>query len=169
MLSADSIANAARNAAGQYFRLVLVIAPENSEKPNLLKQLHDLLGATSIKIGAEISQRLLEMTERQRTLRLPRLLDDVLVPYPLEQVVILDNIEILFDLSLALNPLSMLQKLSRNRTIIAFWDGAMSRAICLANRTGTTPNDGWLTYAIPGHPEYRRYPAQDILIVQPGP
>ncbi len=153
MLSAEAVNDAVRAAANQYFRLVLIISQDNSTKPVLLKELQDILEVVSIKIGAEISQRLLEMTERQRALRLSYLLDEILAPYPLDQVIVLDNIEILFDRSLASNPLSLLQKISRNRTVIVVWSGSLQ--------------DGWLTYAVPGHPEYKRYPVQDVIIVQP--
>lgn len=154
MLSADIVIDAVKNASKQYSRLVLVTSPENSVKPTLVKELHEMLDVSPIKIGAEISQRLLEMTDRQRALRVSNLFTEILESYPTDQVIILENIEILFDHSLALNPLNLLQKISRNRTVIVVWSGSLQ--------------DGWLTYAVPGHPEYKRYPVQDVIIVQPG-
>ena len=62
-------------------------------------------------------------------------------------VVALDNIELLFDPALHQDPLVCLQGLSRNKTLIAAWGG---------NYVG-----GVLTYAEPGHPEYRRYERPD--------
>jgi hypothetical protein len=66
-------------------------------------------------------------------------------------VVLIDNIEILFEVSLKQDPLRLLQQISRNRTVVATWNGTIA--------------GGYLTYAATNHPEYRRYPAHDLLIV----
>jgi predicted ABC-type ATPase len=152
MFTVDSVVVAAAEAAQHYYRLVVVAGPKGAGKTVVLKQAHGLLNSAWVNLGLELSQQLLEMTERQRTLRLQRTLDDILMPYPLDQIVIFDNTEILFDRTLAQNPLSLLQSLSRNRTLIVSWSGAV--------------DNGWLIYAAPGHPEYQRYPAQGLLIVR---
>ncbi|MBU0482850.1 MAG: BREX-3 system P-loop-containing protein BrxF, partial [Proteobacteria bacterium] len=51
------------------------------------------------------------------------------------------------------DPLRLLQGLSRNKTVVASWNGAII--------------DGFLTYAEPAHPEYRRYPVHDFLVTNP--
>ncbi len=84
---------------------------------------------------------MLDLTERERGLRLPDLLDEVVGRN--DPLVLLDNIEILFDASFEQDPLRLLQGVSRNRTIVAIWNG-------------TLQND-YLSYAAPEHPEYRRY------------
>jgi hypothetical protein len=71
-------------------------------------------------------------------------------------VVLLDNLEILFDLHLKQNPLGCLQGLSRNRTIVAAWNGTIA---------GAEPPLATLIYATPGHPEYRSYPVGETLII----
>jgi len=38
-------------------------------------------------------------------------------------VVLLDNVEVLFDVSLKQDPLRLLQGLSRNKTVVAAWSG----------------------------------------------
>ena len=53
---------------------------------------------------------------------------------------------------LAQDPLKLLQSLSRNRTVVAAWPG---------NFDGVS-----LTYAEPGHPEARRYPTPQAMIVK---
>jgi len=95
---------------------------------------------------------MLDLTERQRTLQLPRLLAEILTLSTTE-VILLDNIEILFDVSLKQDPLRLLQGLSRNKTLVVAWSGSI--------------NKGHMIYATPDHPEYRRYPIQDFLIVKP--
>jgi hypothetical protein len=54
--------------------------------------------------------------------------------------IILDNLGILFDRSLSLRPLKILQELAKNRAIVAVWQGQV---------VGSK-----LIYAEPNHPEY---------------
>jgi hypothetical protein len=69
-------------------------------------------------------------------------------------VVLLDNIELLFAEELAQDPLRLLQSLSRNRAIVAAWPGGFDGAC--------------LTYAEHGHPEARRYQTPQAVIVNAG-
>ena len=95
---------------------------------------------------------MLDLTERQRALQLPRLLSEI-VNASQSEVILLDNIEVLFDVSLKQDPLRLLQGLSRNKTVVAAWSGSI---------------DGeHMVYATPDHPEYRRYPLRDFLVVNP--
>ena len=66
-------------------------------------------------------------------------------------MLILDNLEILFDSSLQLDPLRLLQLVSRNQTVVASWSGML--------------NESLLTYAEPDHPEYKLYRDVDVLVV----
>jgi hypothetical protein len=107
-----------------------------------------------VNVNLEISKRLLELTVRQRALQVAQLLDDILHEID-SDVVLLDNVEILFDQSLQQDPLRLLQGLSRNRTIAAAWNGEI--------------RENLLVYGAPGHPEYRRYAAKDCLTVSVTP
>jgi hypothetical protein len=69
-------------------------------------------------------------------------------------VILLDNIEILFDVSLRQDPLRILQGFSRNKTVVAAWDGSI--------------DNEYIIYATPDHPEYRRYRFRDFLVVGAG-
>lgn len=85
-------------------------------------------------------------------MQLPRLLREVINDTDGE-VVLFDNIEILFDVSLKQDPLRLLQGLSRNKTVVAAWNGSI---------------DGdHMIYAVPDHPEYRRYMVRDFLVASP--
>jgi hypothetical protein len=107
-----------------------------------------------VNVNLELSRRMLDLTERQRALQLPRLLSKV-VNATESDVILLDNIEVLFDVSLKQDPLRLLQGLSRNKTVVAAWSGTI---------------DGeHLVYGTPEHPEYRRYSSRDVLVVQPEP
>ena len=94
----------------------------------------------------------LDPSERQRAVQLPRLLAEFVV-ISAADVVLLDNVEVLFDVSLKQDPLRLLQGLSRNKTVVAAWSGSI---------------DGeHMVYATPDHPEYKRYPLRDFLVVNP--
>ena len=95
---------------------------------------------------------MLDLSVRQRALQLPRLLGEI-VGEATRELVLLDNIEILFDVHLKQDPLRLLQGLSRNKTVVAAWNGSIV--------------DGHMTYAVPDHPEYRRYPIRDFLVASP--
>jgi len=137
-----------------YHRLMIVVAPTGSGKTRTLQEIHQQISAPLINVNLELSRRMLDLTERQRALQLPRLLGEI-VNDTEGDIALLDNIEILFDVALKQDPLRLLQGLSRNKTIVVNWNGS-------------TEND-FLTYAVPGHPEYRRYPSRggDLLIVAP--
>jgi len=113
---------------------------------------HERTAAPLVNVNLELSRRMLDLTERQRTLQLPRLLAEI-VGASAADVVLLDNLEVLFDVSLKQDPLRLLQGLSRNQTVVAAWSGS---------------TDGeHMIYATPDHPEYRRYPLRDFLVVNP--
>jgi len=149
---ADKVIHRIGQAAQQYHRLVLLVAPAGSGKTAALGEVHGRTAAPLVNVNLELSRRMLDLTERQRALQLPRLLAEI-VGGSAADVVLLDNIEVLFDVSLKQDPLRLLQGLSRNRTVVAAWNGSI---------------DGeHMVYATPDHPEYRRYPLRDFLAVKP--
>jgi len=131
---------------------------------------------------------MLDLTERQRAVQLPRLLAEIAdasnAGLPALQnkaaqkasVVLLDNIELLFDVSLKQDPLRLLQGLSRNTTVVAAWSGEIRVEGQGLGTESPTPDDSslitqssslYLVYATPDHPEFRRYPIRDFLVVSP--
>ena len=146
---ADRIMKKVKQAAGLFHRLVLVVGPAGTGKTTVLRQLRDHSGAPLVNVNLELSRRMLDLTRRQRILRVSRLLQEI-TDRGGEEMVLLDNLEVLFDVSLRQDPLRLLQGLSRNRIVVAAWNG--------------TTVGGFLTYAAPGHPEYKRHPIHDFLV-----
>jgi hypothetical protein len=136
---------------GVYHRLVLLVAPSRSGKTAALQGIKQQLNVPLINVNLEVCRRMLELTARQRALQVARLLEDILRETD-NEVVLLDNIEILFEVSLMQDPLRLLQGLSRNRTIVAAWNGNLEENI--------------LTYASPDHQEYRRYPTDGLMFAE---
>ena len=135
-----------------YHRLVLIVASSEGEINAALKEVGQKVQAPLFNVNLEISARLLDLTERARVLQVSRILEE-LVNEADSDVILLNNIEILFDVSLKQDPLRLLQKISRNKTIVAVWKGRIDNDL--------------LIYAIPEHPEYRRYPVKDFLAICP--
>ena len=164
----DTIKCSIQVAEGLYHRLVLLVGEVGSGKTSVLREVAEELGLLVINVNLVLSAELLELTAKQRSLRLPGILEEVirgeyreankandsLAPNPSSHVavVVLDNTEILFDKALQQDPLRLLQGISRNRTVVASWNG--------------TVKSGRLLYAEIGHPEYRCYDAGDALIVE---
>ena len=71
---------------------------------------------------------MLELTERQRALQLPRLLREI-VGNGGDEMILLDNIEVIFDVDLKQDPLRLLQGLSRNKTVVAAWNGTIVKIL----------------------------------------
>lgn len=151
--ASQQLLTATRNMQGMYNRLVLLVAPTGSGKTQTLREFCDATGSPLVNVNLELSRRMLDLTARQRSLRLPVFFDEV-VNQTGSDVVALDNIEILFDKSLQMDPLRLLQNVSRNRTVVATWNGMA---------TGRR-----LTYAEVGHPEYRICDLDDVVVVGMG-
>ncbi len=156
---ADRIERSAQDAASLRHRLVLVVGPPGSGKTTALREVRDRTGAPFMNASLELSRRMLELTEPQRRLRLAQLLGDVVdaaeaereeaAPRPASAgIVLLDNIELVFDPAFQQDPLKLLQGPSRHRVVVAAWPGTVA--------------EGRLTYAVPGHPERRSYPMADL-------
>jgi hypothetical protein len=144
---ADQIIGQIKHATELYHRLVLVVAPAGAGKTTALQDVQERAGAPLINVNLELSRRMLDLTESQRALRLPRLLMEI-VNDAAGDVVLLDNIEILFDVSLKQDPLRLLQGLSRNKTIVASWNGMSVK--------------GRLEYGEPWHEEFKCYAKEDL-------
>lgn len=148
----NKVSRSLKAAEELYHRLVLIVGKSGTGKTSVLHNVAKLHGAAPVNVNLRLSKELLELTEKQRQLKLSQLLAQA-VNGTCEKV-FLDNIEILFDVQLKQDPLRLLQGLSRNLTIVASWNGTFDR--------------GKLTYAEPGHREYRNYDSTDTLVVSMG-
>ena len=145
----DKIKRSLQEAEGLYHRLVLLVGDAGSGKTSVLRDVAKDFCTEVINVNLALSAELLELTSKQRALLLPGILEQVIdnVPSP----VVLDNLEILFDKDLKQDPLRLLQGISRNRSVVASWNGKAT--------------EGKLNYAEAGHPEYRSYDLVDLTVV----
>ena len=145
----DKIKRSLEAAEGLYYRLVLLVGESGSGKTSVLRDVANDLGTSVVNINLAVSTELLDLTVKQRSLRLPGILNQIVDRA--QSSVVLDNLEILFDKDLKQDPLRLLQSISRNRSVVASWNGTFI--------------GGRLVYAELGHPEYRRYDSVDAMIV----
>ncbi|MFP4040015.1 MAG: BREX-3 system P-loop-containing protein BrxF [Desulfosudaceae bacterium] len=137
-------------AQNLYCRLVLLVGKTGSGKTEVLQTLTGECNTEVTNVNLLLSARLLELTPRKRAIRVPEILREIVETQ--STPVLLDNLEILFEKELRQDPLRLLLGISRNHLMAASWNG--------------TAEGGKLTYAEPGHPEYRRYDSIDPLIVK---
>ncbi len=145
----EKIKQSLQTADGLYHRLVLLVGESGSGKTEVLREFAEEIGTEVININLLLSAELLGLSETHRGLHLPEILDKIVDKE--ETTVVLDNIEILFDQRLKQDPLKLLQLMSRNRAVLAAWNGKIEQ--------------GRLIYAETGHPEYRQCDGKELLFV----
>ena len=116
----------------------------------MLRRISDFHDCPIFNVNLKLSQSLLELPRIKRPRQVDRIFGELIDGYEGE-LVVLDDLEVLFDTALQLDPLRLLKLHSRNKTLVAAWNG--------------TFHDGMLTYAEPDHPEYKSYRDVDVVVV----
>ena len=124
-------------------KLVLLIGPPQSGKSALLAQLSERLDADVLHVGAMLGRKLVSMPSTRRHVQVSDLLKDLVDETAHEGILLLDNIELLFDRNLRLSPLDLLKRQAHARRVIAVWPGEI--------------RESRLSYATTGHPEHQEY------------
>jgi hypothetical protein len=150
IFKAVDITQAMAQAGTRYHKLVLVVGGPGSGKTALLRSLSEQLHIPLINLGLELSRKLLSLTIHERKLKASEIVADLLDAQETPRLAV-DNTEIIFDPSLMLNPLGLLQSISRTRLLIWSWNGDVG--------------DGHVTYAYPGHPEHQCIPSAEMMLV----
>ena len=121
----------------RYYRLLLITGDPTNEKNTLIQ----CLGGSSqhLHLGKALVGIVGNLSSIQRAGAVIDFFAD-LQNQP--EMLFLSDIEILFDKSLAVNPLTMLKNTARNRSMVVNWPGKIDF------------NNNLLTYATPGHSEY---------------
>lgn len=138
-------------------QLILLIGPPGSGKTAALLGLAKKLSGLSsdvmlLDIGSALGARLASVSGKARSLEAANLLRELADEHSRNSVLLLDNIELLFDHHLHLDPLDLLKRQAQSRPVVAAWPGAL--------------HDGRLTYAHMGHPEYQDYAVNGLVHLQ---
>jgi hypothetical protein len=124
-------------------KLILLVGEPRCGKTALLTDLAQRRGSKILTLGVMLGQPLAALPQRQRPLHVNSLLRRLADEYARDNLLLLDNLELLFDRSLKLDPLHLLKQLAHARRVVAAWPGQL--------------REGRLTYADRGHPEYQEY------------
>jgi hypothetical protein len=139
-----------RATQGAYHKLTIIAGGARSGKTPLLKQVAAHLDLPLINLSLLLSQRLLGQNRRQRALNAEDVATEV-IDENYKSGLCLDDTELLFDSTLRLNPLGFLQGVSRNRLIVATWNGIVA--------------GGELRFGHTGHPDFFRQPVNGCPVV----
>ena len=105
------------------------------------------IDALAINLNEALSEQLINIPRVDRAKSVASLLGN-LINQAATDAVLVDGLQILFDRSLAIDPLRLLEACSKNKTLLVFWPGDKTSA--------------GLSYALPSHPEYRNYKESDL-------
>ncbi len=107
------------------------------------------IGVAYMNLSRELSKSLLDIPVPNRALRAPRLVGTILSQYP--DGIALGRLGLLHLPSLQLDPLGILRSAARTPVLVAEWEGSYDGAA--------------LTYAEPGHVEYRQWTDPTIPVL----
>ena len=134
-------------------KLILLVGPSRSGKTQLLRQLSAKLNIEPLNVGLELGRRLAATPNNKRGFSAGELLREIAL---LEQFgertetpLLLDNLELLFEPSLQINPLDLVKRLAHSKRVVAVWPGEL--------------RGDRLIYADMSHPEHRDY-SQDGVV-----
>ncbi len=130
-------------------KLILLIGPPRSGKTRLLNKLAKCRQLSLLNVGSDLGRQFLAVPKSQRHLKATALLNELAGGHSGDGLVLFDNIELLFDRMLQLDPLDVLKRRGRTRRVVAAWPGEL-----INNR---------LTYATMGHPEHQDYAVDGLV------
>jgi hypothetical protein len=131
-------------AKNYHSQLIVVIGKYASQ---LLEQAVSTNDLFEINLSLELSERLIDIPKQARSKLVSTIFSDLLNEQQ-TKVLLLNHIEILFDQTLLIDPLRLLQSSAKNLTLVIAWPGDKSTSS--------------LNYAIPSHPEYRSYKVSEF-------
>jgi replicative DNA helicase len=135
--------------AALHSKLILLVGRPGCGKSALLAQLANRRGAKVMHVGAVLGKRLAAFAQRQRALQANGAMRELADEYASGDLLLLDNIELLFDQMLKLDPLDLLKRHAHVRRVVAVWPGEL--------------RDGRLSYAEMGHPEYQDHGLEGVV------
>lgn len=130
--------------------LVLLVGRPGSGKSKLLRELAAVRGWKYVNCRTLLTEEMLEMVPKMRAQEAPRLIVSALEALKPE-VVVLDDLQVLFAPVLQVDPLQLLRQLSRKFSVVAAWPGMF---------------DGTRLVAASAQSEPKAYDAQELTIVQ---
>ncbi len=135
--------------AALHSKLILIVGGTNVGKTALLHELAKNRSAVPLNVGSALGSRLAAIPQMERPLQTTGILRELADDHAKGDLLLVDNIELLFDRTLQLDPLDLLKRHAHARRVIAVWPGQL--------------RDGRLSYAEMGHPEHQDYGLEGLV------
>lgn len=133
-------------------KLILLVGVPHTGKTALLSAFAGRVEASTLNVGSELGRRLAAIPQKQRHLQAGTALRELADEHAKGDLLLMDNIELLFDKSLQLNPLDLLKRHAHSRRLVAVWPGELRY--------------GRLVYADMGHSEHRDYATDGLVALE---
>jgi hypothetical protein len=133
-------------------KLILLVGPSRSGKTRALRRLGEKFNIQPLNVGLELGRRLAATPSNKRGFAAGELLRDIADNEHAEELLLLDNLELLFEPRLQINPLDLVRKLARSKCVVAVWPGAL--------------HGDRLVYADMSHPEHRDYSREGTIVLE---
>jgi predicted ATPase len=146
----DELQRKISDTASLNSKLILLIGPPRSGKTALLGQLSDRMKAQVLNVGLALGRDLLALPRTRRHLQVSELFKALADTATSQGLLLVDNIELLFDRTLQVGALNLLRSQARVRPVVAVWPGDLRE-----NR---------LSYAVSGHPEYQDHSPDGAIL-----
>ncbi len=135
--------------AALHSKLIVITGGTSVGKTALLRELGESRGAVPLNVGSVLGRRLAAISQKERPLQTTSILRELADKHANGDLLLIDNIELLFDRTLQLDPLDLLKRHAHARRVIAVWPGEL--------------RDGRLSYAEMGHPEHQDYGLEGLV------
>ena len=148
----DSLEQLVRDIRALQSPLILLVGPPGSGKTQRLRQLAAKLSSESINVGLELARLLAATPNNKRGFSAGELLREITNNHKTGGLLLLDDLELLFEPSLQVNPLDLIKRLAHAQPVVAVWPGEL--------------RGDRLTYADMSHPEHRNYSREGVVVFE---
>jgi hypothetical protein len=148
----DELARKIADTALLNSKLILLIGPPYSGKTALLGQLSDRMNVKVLNVGLALGRDLLALPRMRRHLQVSELFKALADTAASQGLLLVDNIELLFDSALRVAALDLLRSQARVRPVVAVWPGEL--------------RESRLSYAVSGHPEHQDYSPDGAILLR---
>ena len=133
-------------------KLVLLVGASRSGKTKLLRELGAKLNIEPLNVGLELGRRLAATPNNKRGFSAGELLREIADKERTDDPLLLDNLELLFEKGLQINPLDLVKRLAHSKRVVAVWPGEL--------------RGDRLIYADMSHPEHRNYSRDGVVVLE---
>jgi hypothetical protein len=133
-------------------KLILLVGPSRSGKTKLLRELGEKINIEPLNVGLVLGRRLAATPHNKRSFSAGELLREIADRERTDDPLLLDNLELLFEPGLQINPLDLVRRLAHAKRVVAVWPGEL--------------RGDRLVYADMSHPEHRDYSRDGAVVLE---